>query len=140
VYTKNYMKLWASKLRKSARALIIHDGRILVMQRKRFSMRSGEWIEYYSIPGGGIERGEAPEEAVVRELREEMGVDIRVINQVAHRRSKHFEHFIYSAEMVDPTQQPKRHSTGTMNPISLFLYGLMSVHSQKKIFVITAII
>jgi 8-oxo-dGTP diphosphatase len=107
VYTKNYMKLWASKLRKSARALIIHDGRILVMQRKRFSMRSGEWIEYYSIPGGGIERGEAPEEAVVRELREEMGVDIRVINQVAHRRSKHFEHFIYSAEMVDPTQLPK---------------------------------
>lgn len=100
------MKLWPSKPRRSARALIVHKERILVMQRKRFSMKSGEWIEYYSIPGGGIERGEAPETAVVRELKEEMGVDIRVISQVAHRQGKRFEHFIYSAEMVDPTQQP----------------------------------
>lgn len=100
------MKLWPSKPRQSARALIVQEGRILVMQRKRFSLKSGEWIEYYSIPGGGIERGEAPETAVIRELREEMGVDIRVIGQVAHRQGKKFEHFIYSAEMLDPTQRP----------------------------------
>jgi ADP-ribose pyrophosphatase YjhB (NUDIX family) len=100
------MKLWPSKARKSARALVIQDGRLLVMLRKRFSMITGEWIEYYSIPGGGIERGEAPEAAVIRELKEEMGVDIKVIRQVAHRRGRRFEHYIYAAEMVDLLQHP----------------------------------
>lgn len=100
------MKLLPRKARKSARALIIKDGRILVMLRKRYSLKTGEWIEYYSIPGGGIERGEAPETAVVRELKEEMGVDITVIRQVAHRRARNFEHYVYMADMIDPTQQP----------------------------------
>lgn len=100
------MKLWPSKPCKSARALIVRDGQLLVMQRKRYSRKTGEWIEYYSIPGGGIETGEGPEHAVARELKEEMGLDIRPLVLVAHRRSKKFEHFVYTAELCDPSQTP----------------------------------
>jgi 8-oxo-dGTP diphosphatase len=86
--------------RKSARALIIHDGRLLTFRRKRFAGNSGEWIEYYSIPGGGIDPGETPEQAVVRELREEMGVEITRGPLVAHRYSKGYEHYVFSATIV----------------------------------------
>jgi ADP-ribose pyrophosphatase YjhB (NUDIX family) len=35
---------------------------------------------YYSLPGGAVEEGETPEEAIVRECAEEIGVKVRVAN------------------------------------------------------------
>ena len=81
--------------RKSARVLIVENGKLLVFLRKRFSRVTGEWIEYYSIPGGGIDKGEQAEHAAIRELREEMGVAIALDGLVAHRIGKSFEHFVY---------------------------------------------
>lgn len=95
------MRLWPNKRRKSARALIIRDGELLTFLRKRYSKKTGEWIEYYSIPGGGIDNGESPEQAVVRELYEEMGVQIKLGPLVAHRIGKIFEHYVYAADIVD---------------------------------------
>ena len=92
--------------RKSARVLVFQDGKLLVMQRKRLDRQSKGWIEYYSIPGGGIEAGEKPEAAAVRELKEEMGLAIRILSQVAHRSGGRFEHFVYLAELADPAQKP----------------------------------
>lgn len=95
------MKLWPNKRRKSARALIIRDGELLTFWRKRHSRKTGEWIEYYSIPGGGIDKGESPEDAVVRELYEEMGVRIRLGSLVAHRIGTFFEHYVFTADIID---------------------------------------
>ena len=95
------MNLWPSKRRKSARALIIRDGKLLTFLRKRHSRKTGEWIEYYSIPGGGIDKGESPENAAVRELYEEMGVRIKLGDLVAHRIGKFFEHYVFTAEIIE---------------------------------------
>lgn len=93
------MNWWGKRPRKSARVLIIRDGKLLTFLRKRYSKVTGEWIEYYSIPGGGIDKGETPEQAATRELREEMGVDIVLEDLVAHRVSRKYEHFIYTAHI-----------------------------------------
>jgi 8-oxo-dGTP diphosphatase len=52
---------------------VIHDptGRLLLIQRGHDPHR-GLW----SLPGGRIEAGESPEEAVVREVREETGLEV----------------------------------------------------------------
>ncbi|MCQ2120131.1 MAG: (deoxy)nucleoside triphosphate pyrophosphohydrolase [Bacteroidales bacterium] len=54
-------------------ALIVHEGRIFATQRGY-----GDWKGYWEFPGGKIEPGETPEEALVREIREELATEIRV--------------------------------------------------------------
>ncbi|MCS7183378.1 MAG: (deoxy)nucleoside triphosphate pyrophosphohydrolase [Thermoanaerobaculum sp.] len=51
------------------------DGRFLLARRLPGAHLGGLW----EFPGGGVEDGELPEEALVRELREELGVEIRVL-------------------------------------------------------------
>lgn len=56
-------------------AAIIRDanGRILCTQRGY-----GEWKDWWEFPGGKLEAGETPEEALMREIREELSTEIRV--------------------------------------------------------------
>lgn len=61
----------------SARAIIIEDNKLLTMFRRK--IKDGVVKEYYVIPGGGQDEGEALENTVVRELKEEMNVDIKVL-------------------------------------------------------------
>lgn len=84
----------------TARAIIIENGRLLVFHRRRRN-RLGKVIEYYSIPGGKIEEAEHPEQAVVRELAEEMGIVIRPLGLVAHHEGLMFEHYVFCAKIID---------------------------------------
>ena len=64
--------------RVSSRAIIIENGKLLAMFRRKIK-KDGSVKEYYVIPGGGLEDGETLEENVIRELKEEFNVDIEVV-------------------------------------------------------------
>lgn len=55
-------------------ALVDSDGRVLLSQRPRGKAMAGLW----EFPGGKVEPGETPEQAVVRELGEELGIETKV--------------------------------------------------------------
>ncbi len=56
----------------AAVALIDPDGRVLVAQRPAGKAMAGLW----EFPGGKIEPGETPEDALIRELREELSINV----------------------------------------------------------------
>ncbi len=53
-------------------ALVDTDGRILLTQRPEGKALAGLW----EFPGGKVEPGERPEHALIRELHEELGIDV----------------------------------------------------------------
>lgn len=55
-----------------AAALVDRDGRILVQQRPEGTAMAGLW----EFPGGKLEPGETPERALIRELAEELAIDV----------------------------------------------------------------
>ena len=55
----------------SAVALIDKEGRVLLAQRPEGKSLAGLW----EFPGGKVEPGETPEAALIRELKEELGID-----------------------------------------------------------------
>ena len=57
----------------AACALIDPDGRVLIAQRPADKQMGGLW----EFPGGKVEAGESPEEALIRELAEELGIAVQ---------------------------------------------------------------
>ncbi|HTT23302.1 MAG TPA: (deoxy)nucleoside triphosphate pyrophosphohydrolase [Candidatus Sulfotelmatobacter sp.] len=60
-------------------ALIVHDGRLLVCQRTRHQTMPLKW----EFPGGKIEEGEQPRDALRRELDEELGIQATIGDELA---------------------------------------------------------
>jgi len=66
-------------------ALIVQKGKILVCQRTRHQTMPLKW----EFPGGKIEPGEQPRDALRRELDEELGIDAKVGEEVARIQHKY---------------------------------------------------
>jgi 8-oxo-dGTP diphosphatase len=58
----------------AAAALVDPDNRVLIAQRPQGRSMAGLW----EFPGGKVEAGETPEQALVRELREELSIEVCV--------------------------------------------------------------
>jgi 8-oxo-dGTP diphosphatase len=54
-------------------AVVIHDGRVFAAQRGY-----GKFKDKWEFPGGKIEPGETPQQALAREIREELAVEVEV--------------------------------------------------------------
>ena len=63
---KDYADCTRRFSRDSARSIVIRDGKIAMIHSQKY--------DYYKFPGGGMEQGETPLEAMIRETREETGL------------------------------------------------------------------
>jgi 8-oxo-dGTP diphosphatase len=67
--------------------LILRDSKILVCQRRRDDSHALQW----EFPGGKVEPGELPQEALARELREELGIEAAIGRELFRTRHRYRE-------------------------------------------------
>jgi 8-oxo-dGTP diphosphatase len=91
-----------------AAALLNESGRVLVQRRPAGGEMAGLW----EFPGGKVEAGETPEEALVRELREELSIDVDVAALKAScfasvpRKDKQMVMLLYTCDKWTGTPSP----------------------------------
>lgn len=85
----------------AAAALVRSDGRLLLQQRPEGKPMAGLW----EFPGGKIESGESPQGALVRELREEIGI---VLNEGDLRAFAFASHSYDSFHLLMPVFMARR--------------------------------
>lgn len=84
-------------MRNRSVVFVIRDKKIL-MEKLYYEGRF-----FYSIPGGGIEDGETPEQAAIRELKEECGLDGTIVKKLAELYNQNRTE--YSFEVSVPDEQ-----------------------------------
>jgi len=95
------------ELQTVAGAAIVQHGRLLAARRVRPEAAAGRW----ELPGGRVEPGESPEAACVREVREELGCDVRVVRRLPGQQPLHdgLVLQVYEASLVHDEPVPSEH-------------------------------
>ncbi len=89
----------------SCRAVIIRDNKILLMHRKK------DGKEYWVFPGGHIEAGETPEQAMTREIWEEVSLKVKKLSKQHPYIHEHgTSEYYFECEVEDG--EPKLDSSG----------------------------
>jgi 8-oxo-dGTP diphosphatase len=79
VVTANRVESRNKPIIKVTCAIIERDGRVLAAQRSEAMSMSLKW----EFPGGKLEDGEDPAACLIREIREELGVDVRILHALS---------------------------------------------------------
>lgn len=100
------------------RAILLQDNHILAAMRPETMSLAFKW----DLPGGKLEEGESPEEALVRETMEEMNVLVRVVEPLPFVdrafKGKHYRFLPYVCELISGTPEAVEHAELRWQPIS----------------------
>ncbi|GAC1386574.1 MAG: NUDIX domain-containing protein [Candidatus Saccharimonadales bacterium] len=106
-------------MRRAVRAIIIHNNQLVVMHRNKFG------TEYDTLPGGNIEIGETPEQALRREITREtqLTIDRPCLVFLEHAGDPYGDQYIYYCEYVrgEPSLHPDAEETA-INQLGHNLY------------------
>ena len=84
-------------MRVRSAAILIQNNALALMERHR------DGRHYFSFPGGGVDEGETPELAVVREAHEELGIEVKVIRLAAEVWFRGKQQFFFLVEQTGGT-------------------------------------
>lgn len=112
-----------NSIRETARGIIIQDNQLLLIRRTRQNDKGGvdNWL---SIPGGALDPAETPERAVVRELKEELGIIVSAdrllaVQDVPSEAARHTYFFCTTLEgqphIVEDSEEYERMQSGIPN-------------------------
>jgi len=76
-------------MRVRAGIVLIKDNKVALIERHRAG------LDYFVFPGGGMDEGETPEQAAIRETMEELGIEVRIKQKVAEIQLGKKSHQVY---------------------------------------------
>ena len=81
--------------------VMMNDG-VVFMNRKNV-IRNKDYQEYYTFPGGHLEEGETLEEGVIREIKEEFGINVKVVRKVYELENDrvNMKEYFFLCEYID---------------------------------------
>ena len=87
-------------MKNRVRAVIIEKGKLLTIKRTKSD------LAYWVIPGGGVEENETRKNALIRECREELGVDVKIGKLILETESEKPEtidqkEYFYLVDIID---------------------------------------
>lgn len=85
---------------------LFDDHNVLLIQRATHPLKG-----FWTLPGGRIERGETPEQACIREIKEELGLEVENLTPVARFNAggnKTYILQVFAAHYADGQPQPNR--------------------------------
>ena len=82
-------------MRTRAGVVLIEDGKVALIERNRAGKH------YYVFPGGGVDKGETPEQAAAREMEEETGLRVSVGRKLAEIHFDLSEQVYYLVHRLD---------------------------------------
>lgn len=112
-------------------AIIIREGKLLLIRR----VKPGE--EYYVFPGGGVEAGETPEEALRREMKEEVSLDIKnpeLVFELENEGRTETYYLITNFEGVAKLGGPEKERMSEQNQYHVEWVDLLHAASLKNLF------
>ncbi len=86
----------------AAAVIVDGEGRVLLVKQTYGHLN-------WDLPGGAAEAGESPDETVLREVREETGLDVTVLHLTGyyHDAEADFLHFVFLCELRDRDAAPR---------------------------------
>ncbi|KAB8138008.1 NUDIX domain-containing protein [Gracilibacillus oryzae] len=118
-------------LRDRGSAVLIENNKVALIKR----IKKG--AAYYVFPGGGIEKGETPEEATKREAYEELGIDMEVKECIAEIEYNG-KQFFYLGDIVGGNfgtgqgEELSDERKGTYIPVWVEIHELLSIEVKPK--------
>ena len=83
-----------NKKRKAVRGIILKDDNIILMHRIKDNK------EYYVYPGGGLENGETNEQCVAREIKQEIGINVKILKYLYRLEEEKDIEYYYLCEYL----------------------------------------
>lgn len=103
--------------------------KILLQNRKNISKRGEEWGFF----GGGLEKGETPEEAVVRETQEELGYDLKDYKYIGNYSNALEDGFIVDREVFISPLEDKLSKFELKEGLEMKLFPLEEARKLKMV-------
>ncbi|PKM83774.1 MAG: 8-oxo-dGTP diphosphatase MutT [Firmicutes bacterium HGW-Firmicutes-13] len=97
-------------------------GQVLIAKRKK-----GELAGYWEFPGGKIERGETPEQSLIRELNEEMNLEIEIGEYVGESV------YLYDKRAIRLLAYRGKITRGNIKLTDHEEYAWINLHNFKKV-------
>jgi len=118
-----------------ATGILFHEGRVFIQKRLDESI----WANLWEFPGGSVEAGETPEDCIVREWQEELGLHVRVkeyITMIRHGYTRYrVSLYAYLLELVpgqssEPPELNAASAYAWIAPEDIGLYPLPAAHRK----------